>query len=224
MTDAPFWNRSADAYAASKIADEASYERKIAETRALLTSLSEVLEIGCGTGTTALRHAPHAGRVVGVDGSDAMVRIARGKAGSAPNVAFELGDVERLDRPDASVDVVMAHSVLHLLRDPRGTVANAFSWLRPGGAFVSSTSCLGGLQAFPVRAILPVMRLVGKAPHVNAFREDDLLSWIRDAGFDIVDHWQPKGFLKALFVVARRPGADAAVDWQAHARVARASP
>lgn len=57
--DEKFWNGTARKYAASQIGDMAGYERTLARTRSYLHPDDRVLEIGCGTGTTALIHAPN---------------------------------------------------------------------------------------------------------------------------------------------------------------------
>ena len=54
-----FWDSKAEAYAKSQISDEETYQRKLTETQALLTPEMRVLEFGCGTGTSAVHHAPH---------------------------------------------------------------------------------------------------------------------------------------------------------------------
>lgn len=56
--EARFWDRIARKYASDPIKDTAGYERTLARTRELLTHTDTVLEIGCGTGTTALKLAP----------------------------------------------------------------------------------------------------------------------------------------------------------------------
>ena len=211
-TDARFWNDAAEKYAKSAISDMASYQRKLDETRAFLTPRTRVLEIGCGTGTTALHHAPHAGHILATDLSSQMIRIARDKAAAqgAANVEFRVAPAEDVEVPDASVDMVMAHSILHLLADPDRVIARAIDALRPGGVFISSTACLGGVRWLPVRLALPVMRAIGKAPPVTSFTEDGLKARITGAGFAIERSWQPKP-MAALFIIARKPGQGAAL-------------
>ena len=66
-TDAQFWDGAASKYAKSKIGDEAGYQRTLERTKEFLTPQSRVMELGCGTGTTALRLAPHTGSYLATD-------------------------------------------------------------------------------------------------------------------------------------------------------------
>jgi 2-polyprenyl-3-methyl-5-hydroxy-6-metoxy-1,4-benzoquinol methylase len=206
MTPDPrFWNKFAARYAKSKIPDEASYRHKLDRTRSYLTPASEVFEFGCGTGTTALHHAPHVSRLRAIDYSTAMIAIAQEKAAAqgATNVDFAVGTLE--DEPDTPRwDMVMAHSVLHLVPDRDAAIAKSFRMLKPGGHFVSSTICLSDGLWF-MRPLLPVMRLVGLAPAgVAFFTAEDLRAAVEAAGFEVVEDWRP-GKRKAVFLVARKP-------------------
>jgi 2-polyprenyl-3-methyl-5-hydroxy-6-metoxy-1,4-benzoquinol methylase len=203
--DARFWNRFARRYARMKVPDEASYRHKLDRTRAYLTPQARVFEFGCGTGTTALHHAPHVAHIRGVDFAPEMIAIAREKATAqgAANAEFAVGTVE--DEPGAGLwDMVMAHSVLHLVPDRDGAIAKAHALLKPGGHFVSSTICLSDGLWF-MRPLIPLMRLAGFAPtRVAFFTADDLRAAITRAGFEIVEDWRP-GTRRALFLVARKP-------------------
>ena len=55
----------------------------------------------------------------------------------------------------------------------------------PGGLFVSKTPCVGDMNALVRRGLLPVMRAIGKAPHVGVFGADELHRAIAAAGFQI---------------------------------------
>ena len=57
VTSADFWDRIAPKYSRQPIADPESYARKLAATQALMQPDMAVLELGCGTGSTALEHA-----------------------------------------------------------------------------------------------------------------------------------------------------------------------
>ena len=101
-----------------------------------------LLDLGCGTGEDALalaaRVAP-GGRVIGIDASAAMVAEARRRAGErgAP-LDLRVGDAQRLDLPDASVDGARAERVLQHLERPEGAVAEMARVTRPGGWVVAA--------------------------------------------------------------------------------------
>ncbi len=51
--------------------------------------------------------------------------------------------------------------------------------------------------------LLPVMRAIGRAPHVVVFSRNDLIIDLTEAGFEIIHQWQPKKNA-AVFLVARK--------------------
>lgn len=200
-----FWDKNAEKYAKSAVRDEAVYQEKLKITRGYLTPESRVLEFGCGTGTTALHHAPHAGEIMGTDISSAMIEIARNKAkqSGADNVRFEQATFENFDGEAGSFDMVLALNLLHLLPDPAGAINKAYDLLKPGGVFVTGTACLGDVILSPWRIVIPVMRLFGKAPPVTYLKRKQLMADFLAAGFT-VDHEMPAKKGQAAFVVLRK--------------------
>lgn len=207
-TSHKFWDRIAEGYAKRPVADEASYQYKLQTTQGYLRPDMEVLEIGCGTGSTALVHAPHVKHVRAVDISANMIDIARDKAAAqgVDNATFERASIDELEVEPASVDVVLALSLLHLLRDRESAIARIYEWLRPGGLLVTSTACLGGQwKMAPMRLVLPIGRLFGRLPLVRFFTGDELEASLSAAGFETEHRWTP-GKGKAVFMVSRKPG------------------
>lgn len=201
---AKWWNRIAPKYAREPIADEAVYERKLELTREHFTPDTEVLEFGCGTGGTAILHAPHVRHVLATDISEEMLIIARDKAqqASVENVTFERADFDTLEA--GKFDVVLGLSILHLLAEPRQAIAKAYAMTKPGGVFVSSTACLGDRMWF-LRPLAPIMRLLGIFPPVlRFFSARELIRDLEDAGFEIEYQWRPDKAI-AVFIIARRP-------------------
>lgn len=200
-----FWDRLADRYAAQPIADEAAYQTKLATTRRHLRADMELLEFGCGTGSTALVHAPYVKHIRAIDFSARMIEIARSKAADAgiDNVHFEQGDIGRLDYAPASFDMVLGLSVLHLLEDKRAAIATIYSALKPGGLFVSSTACIQDM--LPLLALVaPLGRAVGLLPHLDIMSKEQLLAALAEPGFAIEHEWQPNR-KAAVFIIARKP-------------------
>lgn len=197
-----FWDRIAEKYAASPIADEAAYRHKLALTQARMTPATEALEFGCGTGGTARLHAPHVRSYRATDFSPAMIEIARARGPVPENLRFEVAAFDDMALADNSLDMVIGLSILHLVPDPDATIAKAFRVLRPGGCFVTSTACIG--RMWPLKLVAPLGRALGRLPVLQFFGTDALRDKMRAAGFEIEEDWQPKKGA-ALFLIARKP-------------------
>ena len=199
-----FWDRIAEKYASRPVSDQESYEKKLEITREYLRPDMKVLEIGCGTGTTALMHAPHVSEILATDISQNMIAIARRKAEEQgiENVRFEASSIEELQVLPESFDVVMAHSILHLVSDREKIIGQIFEWLKPGGLLVSSTACLNDGMGW-LKLILPPLRWLGRVPYVEFFSLQDLESDLSAAGFTTQHQWRPKP-RAAVFMVSMK--------------------
>lgn len=205
--EAAFWNDLAERYARQPVANPGAFERKIEITRARMKPTDVVLDVGCGTGSLALRLAPSAATIHGLDISSEMLRIAKGKAEAAAvgNVSFHVGSLDacELFEPE-SLDGVCAYSLLHLVADLPAVLARVHRLLRPGGFFVSSTVCLGESWV-PYRPILEVMRWLGKAPRVQILRKREVEDELRRAGFDGIEQPDVGAQSNIAFIVAEKP-------------------
>lgn len=206
--DQRFWDRVAYKYARDPIKDMAGYTRTLERTRQLLRQTDTVLEIGCGTGTTALSLAPSVARFVGTDISGEMIAIAREKARAqgCENAEFEVASADRAVGADGAFDAVLAFNVLHLIADQSATLRQAVRALKPGGLFISKTPCLSEMNPL-LRVAVPVARLVGKAPNVAFFSAFALERAIESAGFAVIDRARHGSGRKdpRIFIVARAP-------------------
>ncbi len=199
-----FWDVMARRYAKSPVSDEKSYQQKLEITRGYLTPDMKVMEFGCGTGSTAISHAPFVKSILATDFSEKMLDIARDKAREAgvENVTFKQSGIDEFDAPNQSYDVIMGHSILHLLPDKERVIAKVFQLLKPGGVFISSTSCINNARILKI--VLPLGHAIGLMPLVRFFSADELLKNFTDAGFEIEYNWRPKAS-DAVFIVAKRP-------------------
>lgn len=134
-----------DAFAASYDAENAGsllnahYERP-----AILRLVGDpagrrILDAGCGSGplTAALRD--QGASVTGIDGSPAMIALARERLGEA--VPLHVGDLARpLPFADQAFDDAIASLVLHDLEDWDAPLAELRRVLRPGGRLIVSVN------------------------------------------------------------------------------------
>ena len=206
-TDAKFWDGAAKKYAASVISDIAGYERTLERMRGLLGPRFKVLELGCGTGSTALRLAGVVEKYVATDISSAMIALANEKLATAPGLSltFREATAESVAAEGVRYDAVLGLNYLHLVRDLPGTLRSIHSLLVPGGLFISKSVCLADMNPL-IRLAIPVMQFIGKAPHVNVLSADDLEREIKDVGFDIlaVERHASKGRDARPFILAQK--------------------
>ena len=107
-----FWDKVAVRYAARPVRDAAAYADTLADVAARLRPSDRVLEIGCGTGTTATRLGGGVAEWTGADFSPGMVRIAQAKPAPA-GVRFILSDADTVF-DGSPFDAVCAFHLLHL--------------------------------------------------------------------------------------------------------------
>lgn len=205
---AKFWDGIAEKYAKSPIRDMESYEHTLQRTVSYLKPTDQVLELGCGTGRTALRLSGHADTITASDVSPGMLAVGRRLAQEEQieNVVFVEADANR--PPNGTFDVVMAFNLLHLIRDLEATLAGVHEVLKPGGLFISKTPCLAqgglGFKFGLLKLLLPIMQLLGKAPFVSQFDIKTLETAIEKAGFEIIESGNFPAKPPSRYLVARK--------------------
>jgi ubiquinone/menaquinone biosynthesis C-methylase UbiE len=93
------------------------------------------LEIGCGTGAFARVLAKRCRRVVALDLSAEMIRVARARSGELENLEFQLADAMTWDFPQSHFDFVCSIATLHHLKQ-RELLLKIKDALKPGGVLV----------------------------------------------------------------------------------------
>ncbi len=204
--DQVFWNKLAKRYAAAPIRDEAAYEQTLSRVRAYLEPSHRVLELGAGTGSTAVKLAGLVKSICASDLSSEMLEIAKERAKGLDNVTVAVGAVEHA--PDGPFDVVMAMNLFHLLPDLDAALEAASQRVGAGGLFISKTPCMSDMKAWKWRLMLlalPLLRLVGKAPSVvRSYGVAEMDAAVVRAGFDIMETGTFPVDPPSRFIVARK--------------------
>jgi len=201
-----FWDSKAEGYAKSPISDEESYQRKLSETQQYFAPDMRILEFGCGTGATAVLHAPHVLHIDAIDISQTMLEIGHGRArdSNIQNITFTRGTLTEYNAETASLDLVLGLNVIHLLPDREAVLAEVARILKPGGIFVSSTGCLGGSYLRFIKLLVPLGKLLGIMPDVFVLTESELAREVEDAGFAIENQWHHGMKDIDVFMIARK--------------------
>ena len=126
---------------------------KIAIDRARPARGEDVIDVGCGCGSTSLelgRRVGDSGTVLGIDISGPMLEVARQRSESA-HVRFMIADGQTHALPPGSADLVFSRFGVMFFADPTAAFRNLRGALRPRGrlAFL----CWQGLAQNPWRAV-----------------------------------------------------------------------
>ncbi len=199
-----FWDKAAKGYAKSPIKNEQAYQKKLEITQGYLKQNMEVFEFACGTGTTAMAHAPYVKHILAIDISSNMLEIAQHKVEqeNINNITFQQSTIEEFSSAEAAFDVVMGHSILHLLEEPENTVKKVHRLLKPDGIFVTSTVCLGNWM-FPWKVLIGIARFFRVLPYINILKRTKLERYFTDNGFEIDYQWEPRK-KEAVFIIAKK--------------------
>ncbi|GGR59167.1 SAM-dependent methyltransferase [Nocardioides luteus] len=156
----------------------------------------DVLDIGGGTGTSAVRLAGNGHRVTVVDPSpDALAALDRRAREAGVSVDARQGDLAALtDVADpAGADVVLCHGVLEVVPDPAAALARIRDVLRPGGTLsllVSQRTAAVLSRALAGHFAQAAELLDGTAPQGRSGRRfslEEVTGLLDTAGFDVAD-------------------------------------
>ncbi|MFN0302931.1 MAG: class I SAM-dependent methyltransferase [Burkholderiales bacterium] len=149
---------------------------------ALLEPLSApgtILDLGCGTGHPIATHlAGHGHRIVGVDGSSAMLALARERL---PEHRWIHAYMEAVQFDEVFDAVVCWDSLFHVPRLQSATVIqNIHHWLKPAGrVMVSSGGIVDGQDGF-------TDTMFGHEFYYDSLPPEDVARLMEEIGFDLV--------------------------------------
>ncbi|MEM8646976.1 MAG: class I SAM-dependent methyltransferase [Pseudomonadota bacterium] len=211
MQDATlFWDKTARKYAQSPIRDMDAYTYTLNRTRSYLKPSDRVLELGCGTGSTALLLAENVAHVTASDISGNMIEVGMEKAAdqNITNVSFVQSDVLGGAIDEGPYDAVLAFNLIHLLEDPEAAMRRVAGLLKPGGLFISKTGCTPG-AGLPLKfrimlLALPLLQWLDKAPYVNFMGIEELEAMVRAHGFEIMEAGNYPAAPPSRYIVAKK--------------------
>ena len=107
--------------------------REAAISKAYLRPEMAVADVGAGTGFMAAGLAPLVSQVHVIDGSTAMLEVARRNLSQYGNIEYHAADGGSIPLADESIDVVFANMYLHHCPDPAAAIGEMVRLLKPGG-------------------------------------------------------------------------------------------
>jgi arsenite methyltransferase len=160
---------------------------------------ARVLEIGCGNGATTRHIMEHVkpSQLVGIDPSHVFLGMARKTFAGDARVSFAVGDAAATGQADASVDLVIAHTVYSHLVDPEAALTEARRVLRTNGRLVIfdgdfATTTVALFDGDPLQsAVAAVLRHMMHSPYIMR----RLSALVTAAGFS-VQSVEPHGYVQ----------------------------
>jgi ubiquinone/menaquinone biosynthesis C-methylase UbiE len=143
MKAAAAYNAAADHFDDEALGLWAKYGGRTVQWLALQPGAT-VLDVGCGTGASAIPAALQVGpkgKVIAVDLADRLLEIARRKAASRKleNIEFRLGDMENLGFPDQHFDAVICVFAIFFVPDVAKQIRELWRMVRPNGQLAITT-------------------------------------------------------------------------------------
>lgn len=104
-----------------------------------IPSNARVLDVGCGSGwaTRLMAEKASDGRVVGIDISDEMIRLARETSASFSNIEFRVASAEKLPFENSEFTDAFSMESLYYYADVLVALKEIKRVLEPGGLFVT---------------------------------------------------------------------------------------
>ena len=130
-----------------------------------ITSSTNALEIGCGTGLFTGKVSDMTKcNIIAIDISDDLLKIAKEKQ---PTIDFRIGDAMNLDFPENKFDVIYGSSVLHHL-DMEKAYKEFYRVLKPGGRIIFAEPNMLNPQIFIQKNVPFIKKYLGDSPDETA--------------------------------------------------------
>jgi 2-polyprenyl-6-hydroxyphenyl methylase/3-demethylubiquinone-9 3-methyltransferase len=159
--------------------------------------------------------------VTGIDaGAEAIAVAERHRDARGLSITYRVATIEQFaEHRQQPFDAITCMELLEHVPDPAAVIATAAQLLRPGGHFIAST--INRTARAWLTAIIGAEHLLGLLPrgtheYARFIRPSELASWIRAAGFEVVD---VSGMRYLPWIDRAALSGDAGVNYLMHARL-----
>lgn len=134
----------------------------------------EVLEVGCGTGETALGIAKKGGKVVAIDYSKEAIRIAKQK--QHPNLEFRTCEYKDVR---GKFDIIVMQEVLEHMDDPLANLRRIKRKLAPRGKIILTCPSFMNVRGYIWMTLLKLFNVPMSLSDVNFICPFDVEDWAK---------------------------------------------
>ncbi len=201
-----FWDRQAESYARPQQSIDLTENKDYRTILKYLDINDTVLDYGCAGGIVSNAIADKVKEVQGIDISARMIEIAETNASEldVKNVHYAQATIFDESYEEGQFDMILAFRVLHMLEDLPAVIRRINDLLKPGGVFISVTTCMGSLWAL-LRLPLFLLRKTRILPlHVSFLSLSELQGMMTGEGFEIVEHERMGDGVPTHCIVARK--------------------
>jgi len=175
-----FWDKQAKRFSNG---DNKETIQFINNAKSYLKSDATLMDFGCATGDSSVLFAKEVNKVVGIDYSDEMIRLANEKH-KVENVSFLATTLDKYNAQMHTFDIIVALNVLHLINDLDESIKLFSRFIKPNGYLIASTPYVGEKKSF-IATALTLISKTSVIPHINAFSHNQVLDKFSNYGFKL---------------------------------------
>lgn len=182
-----FWDRLATQFDKQTKRFEDSNSKTLTYTKKYLKASDIVLDYGCATGQVAIDISDNVTEVHGIDISSKMIDLAKAKSSERgiKNVNFTQALIFDEQLQKETFDVVLAFNILHFFEDPGAVIQRINELLKPGGLFISATTCMGEKNS-AINALLWLLVKLRLVPYMRHLKNAELDHLISEKNFLVI--------------------------------------
>ena len=201
-----FWDKQAGSLTKKNHDIQLTENKDFVMTLKYLNIDDIVLDYGCGGGIVSIGIADKAKEIHAIDVSSKIIEIAKANAAESniDNINYAQATIFDEKFQNESFNVILAFRILHVLEGVQMVIRRINELLKPGGVFVSVTTCaesqkaLLGIIAFLARKLklLPLQ--------INMFKLPELQGLLTGEGFEMVECEKLDDKIPTYCIVARK--------------------
>ena len=201
---ARFWNKNATHFEKNDNPNSAVRRATYDKIRKHLSPNSEVLDIGCATGSLCIALSDNVKSIHGIDIAEKMISIGQQKIKERHlhNVRLTKGSIMDAQFDDQQYDVILAFYILHLVAKLETSLRRLRNMLTPGGTLIIEVPCLKEQKGFKPWFIRTFSKFLG-VPYLQHYHFSSMADMLKDIGCNIVDNQYIKSPTARNYIVTR---------------------
>lgn len=134
-----------------------------------------VLEIGCGTGTTALAIARAGGKILAIDYSKEVIKIAS-REKKHKNLIFKSAELKDIEE---KFDIIVMQDVIEHLDEPFKQLKNIKEKLNPKGKIIITCPSFMNVRGYVWMTLLKLFKVPMSLTDINFLSPFDFIEWAK---------------------------------------------